>query len=310
MKIISFLYWLKLLVSGKWRNNFVLFITFTIIFSAKIIYITYIVLLMSTWKDFISNRGWFSLTSFFSSWKKQDSWKDLWEEDIISKAITEVDKKYEKPINISLTRRSDSPAVSYSTSGEIVKTEKFIPMRQTNAKPSMSQAAVLLKKNEWSLILWRKGILTDEQVSLIAWSNEKVLDLSLFELTDHQLEILARYCWEEIIFWLKRLTDRQSEIFSRYNVWTLNLCNLLRISDYQLGKLIQLKRKKLNLRDLVPSRVQKTMLYRYQWKIINRVYSQRKEMNEKIVEEQRELKRQREEKRKIRSVAYTSFQYA
>ena len=47
-----------------------------------------------------------------------------------------------------------------------------------------------------------------------------------------------------------------------------------------------------------------------QLKIINRVYSQRKEMNEKIVEEQRELKRQREEKRKIRSVAYTSFQYA
>jgi hypothetical protein len=33
-------------------------------------------------------------------------------------------------------------------------------------------------------------------------------------------------------------------------------------------------------------------------------------MNQKIIDEQRELKRQREEKRKVRSVAYTSFQYA
>ena len=64
------------------------------------------------------------------------------------------------------------------------------------------------------------------------------------------------------------------------------------------------------MRDLVPSRVQKTMLSRYQWKIINRVYSQREEMNRKIIEQQRELKRQREERRKVRSVAYTSFQYA
>ena len=310
MKIISFLYWLKLLVSGKLRNNFVLFISFTIIFFAKIIYITYIVLFMSTWKNFISNRGWFSLTSFFSSWKKQDSWKEMWDEDIISKAITEVDKKYEKPISISLTRKPDSTSVSYSAGNVNAKCGGLLLMRQPKSKPSMSDAAVLLKKNEWSLILWRKGLLTDEQVSLIAWSSEKVLDLSLFELTDHQLEILARYCWDEIIFWLKRLTDRQSEIFSRYNVWTLNLCNLLRISDYQLEQLTKLRRKKLNLRDLVPSRVQKTMLSRYQWKIINRVYSQREEMNRKIIEQQRELKRQREERRKVRSVAYTSFQYA
>jgi hypothetical protein len=310
MEIISFLYWLKLLVSGKLRNNFVLFISFTIIFFAKIIYITYIVLFMSTWKNFISNRGWFSLTSFFSSWKKQDSWKEMWDEDIISKAITEVDKKYEKPISISLTRKPDSTSVSYSAGNVNAKSGGLLLMRQPKSKPSMSDAAVLLKKNEWSLILWRKGLLTDEQVSLIAWSSEKVLDLSLFELTDHQLEILARYCWDEIIFWLKRLTDRQSEIFSRYNVWTLNLCNLLRISDYQLEQLTKLRRKKLNLRDLVPSRVQKTMLSRYQWKIINRVYSQREEMNRKIIEQQRELKRQREERRKVRSVAYTSFQYA
>ena len=310
MEIISFLYWLKLLVSGKLRNNFVLFISFTIIFFAKIIYITYIVLFMSTWKNFISNRGWFSLTSFFSSWKKQDSWKEMWDEDIISKAITEVDKKYEKPISISLTRKPDSTSVSYSAGNVNAKSGGLLLMRQPKSKPSMSDAAVLLKKNEWSLILWRKGLLTDEQVSLIAWSNEKVLDLSLFELTDHQLEILARYCWDEIIFWLKRLTDRQSEIFSRYNVWTLNLCNLLRISDYQLEQLTKLRRKKLNLRDLVLSRVQKTMLSRYQWKIINRVYSQREEMNRKIIEQQRELKRQREERRKVRSVAYTSFQYA
>ena len=310
MEIISFLYWLKLLVSGKLRNNFVLFISFTIIFFAKIIYITYIVLFMSTWKKFISNRGWFSLTSFFSSWKKQDSWKKMWDEDIISKAITEVDKKYEKPISISLTRKPDSTSVSYSAGNVNAKSGGLLLMRQPKSKPSMSDAAVLLKKNEWSLILWRKGLLTDEQVSLIAWSSEKVLDLSLFELTDHQLEILARYCWDEIIFWLKRLTDRQSEIFSRYNVWTLNLCNLLRISDYQLEQLTKLRRKKLNLRDLVLSRVQKTMLSRYQWKIINRVYSQREEMNRKIIEQQRELKRQREERRKVRSVAYTSFQYA
>ena len=310
MEIISFLYWLKLLVSGKLRNNFVLFISFTIIFFAKIIYITYIVLFMSTWKNFISNRGWFSLTSFFSSWKKQDSWKKMWDEDIISKAITEVDKKYEKPISISLTRKPDSTSVSYSAGNVNAKSGGLLLMRQPKSKPSMSDAAVLLKKNEWSLILWRKGLLTDEQVSLIAWSSEKVLDLSLFELTDHQLEILARYCWDEIIFWLKRLTDRQSEIFSRYNVWTLNLCNLLRISDYQLEQLTKLRRKKLNLRDLVLSRVQKTMLSRYQWKIINRVYSQREEMNRKIIEQQRELKRQREERRKVRSVAYTSFQYA
>lgn len=310
MEIVSFLYWLKLLVSGKLRNNFVLFISFTIIFFAKIIYITYIVLFMSTWKNFISNRGWFSLTSFFSSWKKQDSWKEMWDEDIISKAITEVDKKYEKPISISLTRKPDSTSVSYSAGNVNVKSGGLLLMRQPKSKPSMSDAAVLLKKNEWSLILWRKGLLTDEQVSLIAWSSEKVLDLSLFELTDHQLEILAPYCWDEIIFWLKRLTDRQSEIFSRYNVWTLNLCNLLRISDYQLEQLTKLRRKKLNLRDLVLSRVQKTMLSRYQWKIINRVYSQREEMNRKIIEQQRELKRQREERRKVRSVAYTSFQYA
>jgi hypothetical protein len=33
-------------------------------------------------------------------------------------------------------------------------------------------------------------------------------------------------------------------------------------------------------------------------------------MNQKIIEEQRELKRLREERRKTRGVAYTSFQYA
>ena len=265
---------------------------------------------MSTWKNFISNRGWFSLTSFFSSWKKKDSLNEIWEEDIISKAITEVDKKYEKPISISLTRKPDSSSLSYSACNVNAKSGELLLMRQPKSKPSMSDAAVLLKKNEWSLILWRKGLLTDEQVSLIAWSNEKVLDLSLFELTDHQLEILARYCWDEIIFWLKRLTDRQSEIFSRYNVWTLNLCNLLRITDYQLSHLMLLKWRKLNLRDLVLSRIQKTMLYKFQWKVINRSYSQWNEMNQKIIEQQRELKRQRENARQYKSIAYTSFQYA
>ena len=110
---------------------------------------------------------------------------------------------YEKPISISLTRKPDSTSVSYSAGNVNAKSGGLLLMRQPKSKPSMSDAAVLLKKNEWSLILWRKGLLTDEQVSLIAWSSEKVLDLSLFELTDHQLEILARYCWEEIIFWLK-----------------------------------------------------------------------------------------------------------
>ena len=298
------------MVSGKWRNNFVKLKSFTIIFFIKIIYFAYICLLMSTWKNFISNRGWFSLTSFFSSWKKKDSLKEIWEEDIISKAITEVDKKYEKPISISLTRKPDSSSLSYSAGNVNAKSGGLLLMRQPKSKPSMSDAAVLLKKNEWSLILWRKGLLTDEQVSLIAWSNEKVLDLSLFELTDHQLEILARYCWDEIIFWLKRLTDRQSEIFSRYNVWTLNLCNLLRITDYQLSHLMLLKWRKLNLRDLVLSRIQKTMLYKFQWKVINRSYSQWNEMNQKIIEQQRELKRQRENARQYKSIAYTSFQYA
>ena len=177
-------------------------------------------------------------------------------------------------------------------------------------KPSVSQASIILKKNEWSLILWRKWILTDEQVEVIVNSNEKVLDLSLFSLTNYQLELLSHFHWEEIIFWLRRITDEQAEIFSKYLVNCLNLRDVLKISDYQLDKLLQLKRKKLNLRDFVPTRVQKLMLDKFQWSLINRAYSNWKEMNQKIIEEQRERKKQREESRKYKRIAYTSFQYA
>lgn len=177
-------------------------------------------------------------------------------------------------------------------------------------KPSISEASVILKKNEWSLILWRKWILTDEQVEVIANSDEKVLDLSLFSLTNFQLELLSHFHWEEIIFWLRRITDEQADIFSKYIVNCLNLRDVLKISDYQLGKLLQLKWKKLNLRDFVPTRVQKLMLDKYQWYLINRSYSNWKELNQKIIEEQRERKRQRDESRKYKSIAYTSFQYA
>ena len=229
------------------------------------------------------------------------------EEDIISRSITEVDKKYDKPVNIFENNVVDSASFVEDVKEELTK--QYYMGQAIKKRPSLSEAVVILKKNEWSIILWRKGLLTDEQVSIIANSDEKVLDLSLFDLTDYQLELLSKYQWEEIIFWFKKLTDRQAEIFSKYNAKTLNLSNLLRISDYQLEKLTQLKWKKLNLRDLVLSRIQKTMLYKYQGKVVNRVYSQWKEMNQRIIEEQRELKRQREKSRKIRSVAYTSFQY-
>jgi hypothetical protein len=71
-----------------------------------------------------------------------------------------------------------------------------------------------------------------------------------------------------------------------------------------------LKWKKLNLRDFVPTRVQKLMLDKFQWSLINRAYSNWKEINQKIIDEQKELKRQREESRKYKSVAYTCFQHA
>jgi len=256
---------------------------------------------MSSWKNFISNRSRYSLTSFFSSWsnKNKNSWENLWEEDVLSKAIWETEKKYD--LNLSVSREKE----------QNIRTSYEIPsFRIARERPSMSQAALILKKNEGSVLLGRKGVLSDEQVEIIADSGERVLDLSLFDLTNYQLEILSYFQWDEIIFGFTKITDRQAEIFSKYRAWTLNLTNLLRISDYQLEMLMQLKWHKLNLRDLVPSRMQKTMLYRFQWKILNRAYAQRKEMNQKIIEEQRELKRLREERRKTRGVAYTSFQYA
>lgn len=237
----------------------------------------------------------------------------MWEEDIISKSITEVDKKYDKSALYDLAKKQGYDGhIAPVTISDVVEQEqrKYYMREAVKRRPSLSDATVILKKNEGSLLLWRRGLLTDEQIEVIANSDERVLDLSLFDLTDYQLELLSKYQWEEIIFWFKKLTDRQAEIFSKYNAKTLNLSNLLRISDYQLEKLTQLKWKKLNLRDLVLSRIQKTMLYKYQGKVVNRVYSQWKEMNQKIIDEQRELKRQREESRKIRSVAYTSFQYA
>ena len=267
---------------------------------------------MSSWKNFISNRSRYSLTSFFSSWsnKNKNSWENLWEEDFISKAIWETEKKYDRSELIELSKR----AVAKWSWRVVIDMSQNVNERTVSwtyvSKPTMSEASIILKKNEGSLIFWRKGILTDDQVRIIAKSREKVLDLSLFDITDYQLEILSHYIWEEIIFWFKKLTDRQAEIFSKYNVSTLNLSNVLRLSDYQLEKLLELKWKKINLRDFVPSRVQNTMLYRFQWRIINRAYAQWNEINQKIIDEQRELKRQREEKRKVRSVAYTSFQYA
>jgi hypothetical protein len=63
---------------------------------------------------------------------------------------------------------------------------------------------------------------------------------------------------------LRRITDEQAEIFSKYLVNCLNLRDVLKISDYQLNKLLQLKWKKLNLRDFVPTRVQKLMLDKFQ----------------------------------------------
>ena len=268
---------------------------------------------MFTWMKFISNRVWYSLTSFFSSWKnkKSDALKQNWEKVIILKRISDIDKKYDKTAlyNLANQKAVYSNIVPVT---DVVEQEqrKYYKRQVVKNRPSMSDAACILKKNEWSVILWRRGILTDEQVWIIARSNEKVLDLSLFDLTDHQLEILSQYRWEEIVFWLKKITDKQSEIFSKYNANTLNLSNLLRITDYQLFNLTLLKWKKLNLRDLVLSRVQKTMLYKYQWKVINRAYAQWNEMNQKIIEQQKELKRQRENARQYKSIAYTSFQYA
>jgi hypothetical protein len=65
--------------------------------------------------------------------------------------------------------------------------------RIARKRPSMSQAALILKKNEGSVLFGRKGVLSDEQVEIIADSGERVLDLSLFDLTNYQLEILSYF---------------------------------------------------------------------------------------------------------------------
>ena len=227
----------------------------------------------------------------------------MWDENTV-----EVNDKLKNDVNwvaTSLSGASSIDSISKTSDVQLYKVKNII-----QRKPSISEASVILKKNEWSLILWRKWILTDEQVEVIANSDEKVLDLSLFSLTNFQLELLSHFHWEEIIFWLRRITDEQAEIFSKYLVNCLNLRDVLKISDYQLNKLLQLKWKKLNLRDFVPTRVQKLMLDKFQWSLINRAYSNWKEINQKIIDEQKELKRQREESRKYKSVAYTCFQHA
>lgn len=245
-------------------------------------------------KSFVSNSSLFSFLSSLFWWKKKKN---------VTRKINLV-----TPSFIELNKGCDTIKSQLNQLSNEVYSYRNTELKER--KPSVSEASIILKKNEGLMILWRKGVLTDDQVQIIADSDEKVLDLSLFDLSDNQLEILSHFKWEEIIFWFKKITDKLAEIFSKYQVGCLNLRDLLKISDYQLEELLKIKWKKLNLRDLNLTRIQKTMVLNYKWKLINRVYTAWEEMNKKIIEHQMELKKQREEKRRVRSVAYTSFQYS
>lgn len=256
--------------------------------------------------DFINSRWRYSLLTFFRNWGDKDKYarKHEGKEDLYSKMMDYWNEEYD-------SKRDITPL--FEETNRIVNSARYINKQEIKEerRSSLSEAQKILKKNEGLIFNWQRWKLTDNQVTTLAFSNEKELDLSLFDLTDNQLSILSYYKWDEIILPYKKLTDQQVDIISSYQAKCINLRELLKATDEQIEILLNgLEWKKINLRDLYPTRVQKKMFLKFQWKIINRAFTEEKELNQKIIQQQQERKKIREENRKIRSVAYTSFQYA
>jgi hypothetical protein len=63
----------------------------------------------------------------------------------------------------------------------------------------------------------------------------------------------------------KKLTDQQVDIISSYQAKCVNLRELLKATDEQIEMLLNgLEWKKINLRDLYPTRAQKKMFLKFQ----------------------------------------------